>query len=93
MQHQPTEATTTRGVAPTEPIKTASTLRYLSPPQLADLLGVNRSTISRWAATDATMPVIRLGAGTVRFHLDEVELWLAGRTQGAPRAQRRARAS
>jgi excisionase family DNA binding protein len=76
--------------APAEPINTAPTLRYLNAAQLAELLGVNRSTIGRWAASDATMPAIRI-AGTVRFRLDQVELWLAGKTQGAPRAQRRAR--
>lgn len=78
--------------APTEPIKTASTLRYLNAAQLADLLGVNRSTIGRWAASDSTMPAIRI-AGTVRFRLDQIEAWLAARTQGqvAPRAQRRPR--
>jgi hypothetical protein len=65
---------------------------YLSPSQLADLIGVNRSTISRWAATDPSMPVIRIH-GVVRFRLDQVELWLAGQTQGARRAQGRARAS
>jgi excisionase family DNA binding protein len=79
-------------VAPTEPIKTASTLTYLSPSQLADLLGVHASTISRWAATDPTMPAIRIH-GTVRYRLDQVELWLAGKTQGAPRAQRRQRSA
>ena len=92
MQYHPTTAPTAGGVAPTEPIKTASTLTYLSPTQLADLIGVNRSTISRWAATDPTMPVIRIH-GVVRFRLDQLEAWLAARTQGqgAPRAQRRAR--
>jgi len=80
----------TRSVAPSEPSKAASTLTYLTAAQVADLLHVNRSTISRWAATDPTMPAIRI-AGTVRFRLDQVELWLAGHHQGARRAQRRPR--
>jgi hypothetical protein len=46
--------------------------------------------VSRWASSDPSMPAIRI-AGTVRFRLDQVELWLAGKTQGAPRAQRRRR--
>ncbi len=77
--------------APTEPTKMASTLRYLNAAQLADLLGVNRSTISRWAATDPSMPAIRI-AGTLRFRLDQVEAWIAAKTQGqgARRAQQRA---
>jgi phage terminase Nu1 subunit (DNA packaging protein) len=80
----------TQTTTPADPIKTGPT--YLNPSQLADLIGVNRSTISRWAATDPSMPVIRIH-GVVRFRLDQVELWLAGQTQGASRAQRRARAS
>ena len=76
--------------APRDPFKSGAT--YLSPSQVADLLGVNRSTISRWAATDPSMPAIRI-SGTVRFRLDQVELWLESRTQGARRAQRRAHAS
>jgi excisionase family DNA binding protein len=80
--------------APAEPTKTAPTLRYLNAAQLADLLSVNRSTIGRWAATDPTMPAIRI-AGTVRFRLDQIEAWIGAKTQGqgASRAQRRQRAS
>jgi hypothetical protein len=57
--------------APCDPAKTGTTLRYLNAAQLADLLGVNRSTIGRWAATDPSMPVIRI-AGTVRFRLNSL---------------------
>lgn len=80
--------------APCDPAKSGTTLRYLNATQLADLLGVNRSTIGRWAATDPTMPAIRI-AGTVRFRLDQIEAWLAGKTQGqgARRAQRGVRVS
>jgi excisionase family DNA binding protein len=63
---------------------------YLTPAQLADRLQVDRSTISRWAATDATMPVIRIH-GVVRFRRDQLEAWLEAHTQGARRAQRRGR--
>jgi len=67
---------------------------YLTPAQLADLLQVDRSTVSRWAASDPSMPVIRIH-GVVRFHRDQVDLWLAGKTQsqGGRRTQRRARAA
>jgi excisionase family DNA binding protein len=79
--------------APCGPAESGTTLpTYLSPSQLADLLGVHRSTISRLAASDPSMPAIRLG-GVVRFRLDRVEAWLESRTQGAPRAQRRQRSA
>lgn len=76
--------------APSEPVKSALTpaYRYLSPSQVAELFAVNRSTIGRWAASDSTMPATRVG-GVVRFRSDLIEAWLAGKTQGATRAQRR----
>ncbi len=90
MEHQPTTVPTTDGRAPTEPIKTASTLPYLTIAQVADLLSVDRSTISRWASTDPSMPVVRVH-GVVRFERHALLSWLAGHQQGAPRAQRRPR--
>ena len=90
MQGYPTAATATGGGAPTEPIKTASTLIYLTIAQVAEMLNVDRSTISRWAASDPTMPVVRIH-GVVRFERHALLSWLAGHQQGAPRAQRRTR--
>jgi excisionase family DNA binding protein len=78
--------------APCDPAKTGTTLNYLTTTQVADLLSVDRSTISRWAATDPTMPVVRVH-GVVRFERRALEAWLVGHQQGARRTQRRARAS
>jgi excisionase family DNA binding protein len=70
--------------APSEPIKTASTL-YLTAAQLAEMLQVDAATVYRWAATDPTMPATRIG-GVVRFHAAALERWLGARTQRSRRA-------
>jgi predicted DNA-binding transcriptional regulator AlpA len=63
------------------------TPRYLTVRQLADLLQVNVSTITRLAARDASFPVLRISGlggarGVLRFPADAVEKWLAARTVG-----------
>jgi excisionase family DNA binding protein len=54
---------------------------YLTAAAVAELLGVDRASIYRWAETDATMPATRLGAGTLRFRSDLLNAWLEARTQ------------
>ena len=82
MQGQPTVAHTTGGGAPTEPIKTASTLPYLTAAQVGDLLQVSPRTVERWALEDASMPALRVGR-TLRFPWPELQRWLERSTQGS----------
>jgi excisionase family DNA binding protein len=63
---------------------------YLTVAQLAELLQVNRSTITRLAMTDTSMPVLRIsGIGgrrrLLRFPVDGITKWLAKRTTGGVR--------
>ena len=60
---------------------------YLTAAQVADMLQVHEATVYRWAATDATMPVLKLG-GTVRFPRERLLKWLRDREQGRPRIRR-----
>jgi excisionase family DNA binding protein len=59
--------------------------RYLTARQVADLLGVHRSTVSRWADEHASMPALRIGS-TVRFEVSALEKWLAAHTQRSRRS-------
>ena len=72
--------------APSEQIETASTPQYLTPEAVAQMLRVSPSTVYRWAASDATMPALRVGK-TVRFRTDLLERWLTARTQRSRRQQ------
>jgi excisionase family DNA binding protein len=69
-----------------EQIKTAWTPQYLTPEAVAQMLRVSPSTVYRWAASDATMPALRVGK-TVRFRTDLLERWLTARTQRSRRQQ------
>jgi excisionase family DNA binding protein len=60
---------------------------YLTAAQLAELLQVSTRTVARWASSDPSMPVTRLG-GVVRFHRARVERWLRASEQGRPRARK-----
>lgn len=53
---------------------------YLNLAQVALELGVHRSTVHRWAETDASMPVLRLH-GVVRIERSALEAWLSRHTQ------------
>lgn len=59
---------------------------YLTIEQLAGLLQVSQKSVSRWASTDPSMPVLRLGR-TVRFPKDRVLRWLRSREQGPGRGK------
>src|SRR2546425_4163759 len=59
-------------------------MEYLTPQDVAALLKVSSKSVLRWAKSDPTMPALRIG-GSVRFHRDRLERWLAVRTQGPGR--------
>lgn len=61
---------------------------YLTPSDLARELQVSDKTIYRWAATDSTMPVLRIG-GVVRFPRERTMRWLRDREQGIGRLRSR----
>jgi excisionase family DNA binding protein len=61
---------------------------YLTAEDVAALLQVSTKTVRRWAAADATMPVLKIGAVT-RFPRERLERWLRGREQGPGRPRRR----
>jgi len=61
--------------------------KYLTVQQLADLLQVNKSTVTRLAARDASLPCLRLSGiggrrGVLRFPSDQIAAWLASKTAG-----------
>jgi excisionase family DNA binding protein len=49
--------------------------KYVTPRQVAELLGVDEKTILRWSLADPSMPVLRRGH-VVRFHRDRLLEWL-----------------
>ena len=63
--------------------------RYLNASEVAEYLGVDRSTVHRWADSDPSMPATRIGR-VVRFHPDALAKWLEARTQ---RSRRKASSS
>ena len=52
---------------------------WLSPEQLADLLGVSRHTIYKWSSRGEVPAAVRLPNGSLRFHRAAVVRWLAER--------------
>ena len=65
---------------------------YLTAAQLADLLQVSTNTIWRWAKSEPSMPVLRIG-DVVRFPRERIERWLRAQEQGAARPQRARRSA
>jgi len=57
---------------------------YLTATQVSELLQVDESTVYRWALSDVTMPVLRIG-GVVRFPRERLLTWLGAREQGSRR--------
>jgi len=66
------------------PAPQATAAAYLTPADLAHELQVSDKTVYRWAASDPTMPVLRIG-GVVRFPRERVLRWLRDREQGIGR--------
>jgi helix-turn-helix protein len=60
---------------------------YETADQLAARLQCSPKTLYRWAATDPTMPVLRIG-GVVRFPRARMTVWLRGKEQGMGRPRR-----
>jgi excisionase family DNA binding protein len=52
--------------------------RLLTAREVAELLGVSVETVLRWARR-GELPAIRLPGGALRFRVDELDAWLAGR--------------
>ena len=65
---------------------TGNTQDYLTIGQMAELLQVSPKSVSRWASTDLSMPVLRIGR-TVRFPKERVLKWLRSREQGLGRVK------
>ena len=61
-----------------------SSPRYLSATEVAEYLQVNRSTVHRMAASDPSMPALRIGK-VLRFHPDSLAKWLEAHTQRSRR--------
>ncbi len=57
---------------------------YLTPAEVAAELQISDKTVYRWAAQDATMPVLRIG-GVVRFPRERFMAWLRDREHGLGR--------
>jgi excisionase family DNA binding protein len=61
---------------------------YLTVEDVAELLRVTTTTVTRLVKQDPTVPVLRLGHRTLRFPKDRFLTWLRDREQGRPRAKR-----
>ncbi len=59
---------------------------YLTGDQVAALLQVSVKSVQRWASTDPSMPVLRIGR-TVRFPRERLFRWLKTREQGSGRSK------
>ncbi len=49
---------------------------FLSPKQIADILGVSKATVSRWVAQDASFPATKLPGRLVRIEEEAFYRWL-----------------
>jgi predicted DNA-binding transcriptional regulator AlpA len=49
---------------------------YLTPPELADILGVSARTLNRWHALRQGPPRCKIGKA-VRYRADSVAIWVA----------------
>lgn len=50
--------------------------------EVSRLLGLSTRTIERWASDGRLPKPIRLGPVTVRWHVAEIERWIASRPNG-----------
>jgi excisionase family DNA binding protein len=57
---------------------------YLTAPQVAEWLQLDRTTVYRLADSDPTFPATRIGR-SLRFERGALERWLTARTQGSRR--------
>lgn len=59
---------------------------FLTVKQVSEWLQVSTKSVTRWAAADPTMPVLRIGK-TIRFDKDRLTNWLRAKSQGIPSAR------
>lgn len=59
---------------------------YLTVIQVSSWLQVSAKSISRWAQSDPSMPVLRIGR-TIRFPRERLMRWLRAREQGMGRSK------
>jgi len=57
-----------------------SSVTFLTPKQVAEMLHVSEATVSRWAAQDATFPATRLPGRLVRIEETALMRWLGRKT-------------
>ena len=59
--------------------------RYLTPPEVAVMLGVSTGQLRTWRSQGRGPAFVKYGPQTVRYAVSAVEAWLeARRTEGAP---------
>jgi excisionase family DNA binding protein len=52
----------------------------LAPQEVADILGVQVSTLVRWRRLKQGPPYVRVGHRTVRYQPEAIEAWMKART-------------
>jgi predicted DNA-binding transcriptional regulator AlpA len=60
----------------------ASTPRFLNREQVADLLGISKSTLKLMSKTGNGPPEIRLSQDIIRIDTFQLEAWIQSRTEG-----------
>jgi predicted DNA-binding transcriptional regulator AlpA len=63
----------------------------LTPERLAELIGFEKATLTKWRNRRKGPKFIRLGNNTVRYRPADVEAWLKSRAAGPPEAPKRKR--
>ena len=79
----PVAASTPAALSPLEVSPT-----YLTAEEVGDMLQVSVKSVYRWAKSDPTFPMLKLG-GTVRFPRERLLRWLRDVEQGRPRPRMR----
>lgn len=59
-------------------------MRFLRPRQVADMLGVSRTTLWRMVRAGAFPHPVRITAGSCGFLLETVETWMRARAEASP---------
>ena len=53
--------------------------RYLKPEEVAQILGVKKSTIHVWVHRKIGIPFVKIANGTLRFPEKKLQAWLEGK--------------
>ncbi len=59
----------------------AAAAGVLSPAQVAERLGIARSTLSRWRESGAFPPARRLGPNRIGWPAEDIQAWIDNRPQ------------